>query len=811
VSLRTATGGDVVLAAKRVVVRFSPWTLGSGHVDLVLLDRPLVTPRPSVLPVGTPGGSRRTWSIDRLVARHGRFVLRPDGELPGVSFRFALDLRDLGSEPARAERSQRIPVKDLELTAPDRSPLLAMRGGTVHLSLAGLLERGRIDEVRLLAPQVTITGVPPAFAGGDAASAAGVRPLTLGSLVVRDGRFRMPAAADRPGVAFRFSADMHDVGTGAAEAALPRDVTLRAVSISLADGAPVLAMDALRAQFTIAGLRAKHIDEVALKAPVVGVPATVPAARGAPGGSGTTGGWTIGRLHTHDGRLGIQATETLPNVSGAFAFDLKDLGTDEDRAARLHRVRMHGLRVRFAHRPTSLVLDDASVTFSTADLLRRGRLAKLRIDGGLLVLDRALRDQLAAAEHGAAPSRTAWSLGVLDVSQLGLRLSGLGAQIPDITLLIHSRLTDVPLGAASLAKARTPQRLELADLTLDSPLDPFRPVVHVGGIFVEFTIAGLLEHQLSSIAVVSPTIYLGEDLIWYMNTTRGGASAAQQPWTVRALRADLGKIVVTFEGVNRASLPLNFRTDARNVTLGDLASLRLAAALEVPNQNYTFPGLDLELIGVQGELRFDYPPGQATDNVVNTLSVDAIRWRDYVVRHGWLAATFDEKGINGRLGGSAYDGYVNGGASVPFGPGPMSGWAAATDLDLAPIAATVGGPSFEMTGQVDVEGAVEALNGEIDRARAELAFERPGELSIPALDRLLDKLPPDTASWQRDLARIAVETFRDFPYATGSGTLTFADHRGEAHLGLSGARGKRQFDIHYYEDVPAVAQTARDE
>src|SRR5262249_34420358 len=163
---------------------------------------------------------------------------------------------------------------------------------------------------------------------------------------------------------------------------------------------------------------------------------------------------------------------------------------------------------------------------------------------------------------------------------------------------------------------------------------------------------------------------------------------------------------------------------------------------------------------------------------------------------------FDQKGVNGKLGGSAYDGYMNGGVSLPFGPGSMSGWAAGTDLDLAPLSATVGGQSVAMTGLVDVEGAVEVLGDRVDRARADLDFQRPGVLSIPALDRLLDRLPPGTASWQRDLARIAVDAFRDFPYATGSGRLTFADRRGEAHLGLAGERGKREFDVYYQEDVP---------
>jgi hypothetical protein len=816
VLVRAADGGATILAARRVVVGFSPWTIAGGHLDLLVLDEPLLTPRASLPALGSARpGSSAGWSIDRLVARHGRLFLEPGDDTPAVRFRFSLDLHELGSGPALAERLHSVTVKQLEVTARGRPPLLAMRGGTLRASIAGLADRRRIDEVLLRSPVVTLAGDLPAPSAGGEGSAG--FPLAIDRLVVRDGRFRMPAAASHPGVAFRFATDLANVGTGADQAAEPRQIALRAVTVDLADGTPVVTMDGLLAQFTIAGLAAKRIDEIAMVAPVLSMPPTLAPTAGAPAVSPKTAlaeaGWSIGRLVTHDGRLAMAATETMPNVSAAFAFDLRELGADRERATRRQRVRVRDLRIRFPHRPASLVLDDASLDFTLAGLLERRQLASLRVNGGLLVLDRFLRDELSATGGGTPHAGTTWSLGVLDIGQLGIRLADLGPQIPDVTVLIRTRLTEVPLGAGGLARARATQRVELADLTLDSPLDPFRPVVHVGSIFVEFTLADLVNHQLASIAVVSPTIYLGEDLIWYMNTTRSAAAAspAGQPWTVRSLRADLGKIVITFQGVNRASLPLNFRTDAHDVILGDLATLRLAAALQVPKQDYTFPGFDLGLIGVEGELRFDYPPGQATDNVVNTLRVGAIRWRDYVVRDGWLAATFDQRGVNGKLGGSAYDGYMNGGVSLPFGPGTMAGWAACTDLDLAPLSATIGGHSVTMTGQVDLEGAVELLDRRIDKARAELEFERPGLLSFPALDRLLDRLPPEASSWQRDLARVAVETFRDFPYATGSGKLEFADRRGEAHLGLAGERGKRQFDVYYHEDVPEVTQATRGE
>jgi len=574
---------------------------------------------------------------------------------------------------------------------------------------------------------------------------------------------------------------------------------------------PALAVKAARTEFRMAGLLAKRVDEIRLAAPAVTVPDRIAGMGGAPGGA-TGGGWTVGRLLTHDGSVRLPASGDQPGVMFGFAVDLHEVGADPERAGRAHRMRLRDVRVRYAHHPTSVVLDEASAAFTVAGLLDRRQLLRFTIDRGTLVLDRMLRDRLSGEHHGAPVGAAGppWTVAVLDVAELGIRLSDLGPQIPDLTLLVHTRLRNVPLGVQGLAAANTRQRLELAEIALDSPLDPFRPVVRVGSVFIEFSLAELLARRIASIDVLSPTIYLGEDLIWYMNSTRTGAATAprEQPWTVRTLRAELGRIVLTFRGVDRVGLPLTFRTDAHNVVLGDLAQLRLAAALEVPRQNYTFPGLDLALHDVEGELRFDYPPGTARDNVVNTLKVSEIRWRDYRIRDGWLAATFDEKGINAKLGGGAYAGYVNGGASVPFGPGAMSGWAAGTDLDLAPLTRTVAGSSFEMTGVVDVVGSVDVVGDRIDRAKAELDFKRAGQLSFPSLDRVLERLPPGAPSWQRDLAGIAVETFRDYPYDDGGGTFAFADARGEAHVGLKGERGKRSFDVHFYEDTPSVTGAA---
>src|SRR5262249_25596112 len=463
-----------------------------------------------------------------------------------------------------------------------------------------------------------------------------------------------------------------------------------------------LTVDAVRAGFRVAGLRERRIDEIRLVTPLLFLPEPLPSFGGAATRGSSGPGWTIGRLATHDGRLEMPASEDLPSAVAGLTFDLRELGTGSAETGRLQRVRLHDIRVRPRRRPTWLVVDAAGVDFTLAGLLERRQLARLAIERGTLVVDSALRDRLSSTRggHVARLGVAAWSLGVLDIDQLGVRLSDLGPQVPDVTLQVHTRLRNMPLTAEGLARARTPQRVELAGFTLYSPLDPFRQVVHIGNTFVEFTMADILRRQIGSITILSPTIYLGEDLIWYMNASRaaGGGGTRAEPWTVRNVRAELGRLVLTFKGVDRVGLPLGFRTDAHNVSLGDPPSLRLGAALPVPRPSYDIPGLDLFLVDVEGELRFDYPPGNVRDNVVNTLKVAEISWRNYSVRDGWLAATFDAKGVSGSLGGSAYAGYVNGGGNLPFAAGPVSGWVAATDLDLAPLGTAVAGKHIQMTG-----------------------------------------------------------------------------------------------------------------
>jgi hypothetical protein len=736
----------------------------------------------------------------------------------------------------------------LLLVAVERLPVLLVATATwlfpghrLELGDARLVRPGRLvlrhvrwveratGAVRFAAKRVRVDAAPRALLGrtvgavhlegpllvvpAGAAAGGGPPPAwTLGRLVVRRGRLRVAPDAGRPGVAFRFAADLRGLGLAGEDARRAHRVRARDVRVTLADGSPIVRMaDALVTVRPAALLGERAVEEVRLFGLVARLPpaAAPPAAGGA--ATGPARDWRVGRLVVRGARVEAPPAGERPGVALTAAADLRDLGLGAPAGERLHEVRLRDVRVTLGARPPTLVVHEARVVFAPADLVGERRLARLAVDGGTLLVDAALRARLAAAAGGGpVAAGPAGSVGVLAVRGLALRIAELAPGVPDLTLTFETTLREVPLGAEALALARDRQRVELANVRLYSPLDPFREVVRIASVFVDFTLADVVRQRIEALTALSPTIYVGEDLVWYMNAARRQAAPAGggvPPWTVGRARAELGKIVVTFNGVDRLDLPITFRTEARDVALENVAALRLTAALDVPRQSYAFPELGLELRDMEGKLHFHYPPGRARDNVVNVLEVAEMRWRDYRLTRGWLAVTFDEGGINGKLGGEAYAGYVDGGLSVPFRPGAAwAGWLAATRLDLAPLAQVAAGSGVEARGVADVRGAAVLRAGPaLAHAEGDLRLEGPGEIRLPALETLLARLPED-ARLRREVARVVVEALRDHPYTEGRGRLRFAGARGEATLTLDGARGRRRVAVRWVGAPGPVAE-----
>jgi hypothetical protein len=181
-------------------------------------------------------------------------------------------------------------------------------------------------------------------------------------------------------------------------------------------------------------------------------------------------------------------------------------------------------------------------------------------------------------------------------------------------------------------------------------------------------------------------------------------------------------------------------------------------------------------------------------NVVGTVRIKNIRWRQYRGVDSWITATFDRQGINGAFGGSLYEGTVAGGFSFFFdAKSPWIGWLSGTRVNLQKLTDIIAPNNFRMTGPLNFEGQVNAESKSIRRLIGRLETKAPGLMEIGKIDDLLARIPADWNHIKRDSLRIALEAMRDFKYDKGSGDFWFTEGQGVFDLKLQGPLGSRTF------------------
>ena len=217
---------------------------------------------------------------------------------------------------------------------------------------------------------------------------------------------------------------------------------------------------------------------------------------------------------------------------------------------------------------------------------------------------------------------------------MAVRVDDERPQVSDITFALNTSLKNVPLSKSASTVGSEQQLIEIANLEVLSPLDPFTKVLTLDSIFVRFTLAGLLRREIDELTILGPNIFLGEDLFWYMDDmqkrlgTDGGEDSGPG-WIIKNLGIEYGRLTLGSGGRKQYGLPLSFRTKAQDVALDNLAALKLQAVLEIPPQEYVFDSYQLEFTSEKGELRFAYPPEKKVNNLVGTIRLKAIRWRQY--------------------------------------------------------------------------------------------------------------------------------------------------------------------------------------
>lgn len=666
---------------------------------------------------------------------------------------------------------------------------------------------GRVRAVHVNRPQIMWTGETRG-AGGPGPAEASVETgggfgWSIDRLSARDGHLEV-SHPSLPEVVLDFELALEDVGD--TEASTGRVRTLAVTNLRLGpDEHPLVRSPRVEAELSWTGARRGRLERLQITQPQIDLSATLPkvADENADEDGSAEGTFVIGHLVVQDAHVKSPPAGQLPGLEARFGLDLRDVGDAPPLADRTQTVDVTDVRVTTPGpaREPMMKIARLSADVSVAGLLQRRAIGALRVPVGSLLLDAHGRAFLLGenSEPSGASGGT-WTIGTLEIGTLAVHLAELGPPLPDVTFDVHTTLTDLPLSAAAAEIADDAQELELASLALYSPFDPFKKVVTVGSVFVDFTLAGLARQTIDEVKLLRPTIYLAEDLFWYMTNERADAtSSPSSPWTIDLLKAELGSLILEIGKARRVGLPITFETQVRDVKLDNLADLKLAAELHVPEESYRFPDYDVDLERVHGQLQFDYPPGEGSENFVSTLYADAFTWRDYSLEKGWLSLTFDPKGINGTFGGAGYDGYVNGGITVPYAFGePWVGWVSASEIDLTELTAVIAGGAVEMTGPLDANIALTIANQTLETAEGDLVLAKPGRLEFTRLDE--SQIPKGWASWQRDLGKIALEALKNFEYDAGQGKLDFERGVGLATLDLKGPDGGRRLEVHYHGD-----------
>lgn len=540
----------------------------------------------------------------------------------------------------------------------------------------------------------------------------------------------------------------------------------------------------------------------------------------------------VGKLLVENGEVFVKDFgETIPEGSFKFGIDTTDLhfGETSEAAEKKHALQLWDIRLApgFAPMAPFAFADSLQIDFTPAGLLQGKEIAGATLTGMTVTLGQTFRSfinsgnkttvsatttqpvaKIASSPIIPSPAIKPWKLRELSIFNSRVTFADLGVGAPNIGFNIDTTLKDIPLSAVGSETAEEIQQQEISDFTITSPLDSFAPVLTMKTVFIRYSIAGLLRREIEEIQVLNPTIYVGEDLFWYFDALSKPEEQSQTPatgptpppdetgWKLKRIDVAYGQLVIASDGKARLPLPLQFTTSAENLNLGRLSDLKLALDLKVPKEDYLFPGYKLELRQLGGNIRFDLPPRTGQNNLVQTLKMNEVRWRQFRAQEGWIAVTFDSKGINGQIGAKGYGGYLNGGFTSFFGStSPWTGWVSGSKVDLKKFTDVMAPGNFVMDGPADFKLEVNGVASSLERLRGNLRIVRGGKMQISKLDKLLADIPVDWYWVKRELTRILLETLRDFTYDTGDASFWYVNDEGNLKLTLHGPSGSRNIDV----------------
>lgn len=468
------------------------------------------------------------------------------------------------------------------------------------------------------------------------------------------------------------------------------------------------------------------------------------------------------------------------------------------------------------------------------------RIEELRLNGASVDAGESLM-QLFETEPGAPASkpklvekliqgpRVPWTVGRLSIDDSNITVADVVPGLPGVRFGVKLEVKDSPLELEDLVGNVIPQRIELADLNIPSPYEPLRSVAQLDSVFVSFSLAGLVRKEIDKVEIVSPTLFVGEDLFWYVDYYRkytaensrpakkgplfsainhafalaeaarvieGEPPASKAAWSVKRLQVHSGKLVLAPKGKPlkgfREPFPFNIDTEIKRGTL--------EAAMEIPHDTYPIPDFDVQLVGMKGKVQFNLPLKQKDNNLVETFEIDSLRWRKLHTGKAFLTVTYDAAGIYSKFGAEAYEGYINGELNVYLDDNfHWDGWLGGKNVQTHELTQKLCPGYFLMDGRVEATLVAQGSKDELYQADGTFKNHTPGRFEIQSLNQLIEDMPKEWGVVQQRLTEIGLETMRDFDYDQAEAKCRFYGREGNGTMKFTGPQGSRNFEINVYD------------
>ncbi len=832
--------------------------------------------------------------VDRVRIREGNIAVILPG-MPTMAFDFEFEADDLdGSRPGDLSTfPQTLAIRNLHMRNPATDEQVALVGRIeAKAHVASDLLAGRVESLEIENPDLLVTpSVLEMFVGSDERSdedGPRIGPWTIEQLAVIDGSLRIDDFENYSGLSLPDVEVPVMSGTisglhyenGTVTSSELQKIRLEALRVDAGDGTetaePLANAVAVDAEFVLDDfLDDGWVEKLAIEAPTLSVGADRLARY-------LRGGPTTARSDASDPPTATEQDEPFPAVkirsfditNGFAAFDpaglmaglpygyghftLKTVEQGEDPH---YEVEMTDVRGRVFEAKTRPFMKGkrVSASFSALGLQQGNRLDSVEFSGWsarvgedverlMSRMENAEKEESpdskpdeasARPQAGDEANEPPWTIGRLGLADSAITLEDIIPGLPYVKLNLGTTIDEVRLTGRTEEDRRV-QRIELSGLEVAAPYNTSQTVIRLPTVWVHFTVAGLFESEIEKIEILSPELYVGEPLFWYIDYYQrydsGGAGEAEDTenadvaaadpkpgdpsnidgtiealekvfesatisgWAIKEIEAFAGKILIAPKGepLGIFPFPFSFRTN--------IAKRELDLRLEIQEGDYVFDDLRLELLRMKGESFVNYPIRNEDKNFVQTLESKGMRFQQIKADDITLSVTYDAGGIYGKLWAGAYGGDLNAEFNIYIGKEyAWDAWASAVGFELGPFFEALAPDRFVMTGTLDGKLIANGVELSVDKAYGELKTGK-GSMHIKALDAVLASLPDSLDVIQEALTKASIDVFRNYDFDEGEARLDMEGREGGASIVMDGPDGKREIGFSFHDETDAARE-----